>query len=316
MTTFDDVADTYDDAFRDRWHRAEDAAVRRMIRPFIEGADVLDVGCGTGLGLTMGKPRTYLGIDPCPRMIERARERWTPPGPTGHWDDTDLVEQHTSRRDYMPSQPDFAVSSAELLQPPVASYDTILCLWSWPYVLDRWAALRAWFRCLRANGQVIIVSWDERYTPTVPIADHPQRIADVAALAIRYGFHPWTLGGLRRGVWTRIAARALPVTLGSRLVETGPEAPAWIMRLARPHIGQERPPSFHHGDRGLRPPSRMDLAVLTLPEPRLGWPPSPTSMPPGIAPAGARRLVAVPGGFDTTRPDATPGSPSRRVGGP
>jgi ubiquinone/menaquinone biosynthesis C-methylase UbiE len=293
-TTFDDVADSYDKTFRDRRHRAEDAATRRMIRCFIDDADVLDVGCGTGLGLTMGTPRSYLGVDPCPRMIAKAWRR---------------VAVNLYREDTII---DLATSTAEAIQPPPAVYDTILCLWSWPYIQDRERCLRSWFRALRANGRVIIVAWDDRYQPSVPIPWEASTAAETSALATRYGFQPWTLGGLSQHVARRALARALPVTLGSRIVETGPEAAAWLLRLERPRIGDEPAGRHHHNDNGNRAPRRMDLARCVLDPPRTGWPDSPTSMPASIAPLNARRLIWSDGGWDTIPPPADAPRPTTR----
>ena len=49
----------------------------RAIEPLCAGADVLEVGCGTGLILKRVAPvaRRAVGLDISPNMLERARER-------------------------------------------------------------------------------------------------------------------------------------------------------------------------------------------------------------------------------------------------
>lgn len=74
---FDAVAPFYDVHFSNRFDRAEEEIIADRFLHLCQLADVLDIGCGTGLvkKLTdrfLMKPRTYTGVDKSPGMIAEA----------------------------------------------------------------------------------------------------------------------------------------------------------------------------------------------------------------------------------------------------
>lgn len=75
MTGYDDVADRYDEHFRrpvDRW---EDARLTALLRPYVDGCNVIDLGCGTGWVLDHLRPRRYVGVDASAPMLARLQEK-------------------------------------------------------------------------------------------------------------------------------------------------------------------------------------------------------------------------------------------------
>lgn len=71
MPDYDAVADRYDHHFhrpQDRW---EDERLASLLRPYVEGRHVLDLGCGTGWLLDHLSPASYLGVDESMPMLER-----------------------------------------------------------------------------------------------------------------------------------------------------------------------------------------------------------------------------------------------------
>ncbi len=62
-------------------HRRIEFPLFRLVGLQVEGRDILEVGCGTGYGaellVTLG-PKSYLGVDLMPEMIELAKSRRLP----------------------------------------------------------------------------------------------------------------------------------------------------------------------------------------------------------------------------------------------
>ena len=222
MTDYADLADTYDDVYSDRLSRAENRAVSKLIRPYLDDRDVLDIGCGTGLALELSDPHTYHGIDVEPAMIRRARTRWQ-------------SSVFTS----------FGVGNADTYQPHPDTYDTVVCLWAWPYFTDPSRVLRSWMTALRPRGDAIILSWDARHTPTLSV-DRPSLAAPISlvrAHAEAVGFSTWPLGGLCARERGRKLARTLPIGIAARMIQREAYAPQWLLRLHKPasHIPRLRP---------------------------------------------------------------------------
>lgn len=72
FSTYDKIADGYDELFTDPVFKQEDQDLIEKLQ--ITGR-VLDVGCGTGLLLDYLKPVDYVGIDPSSQMLEHLKEK-------------------------------------------------------------------------------------------------------------------------------------------------------------------------------------------------------------------------------------------------
>ncbi len=74
---YDEFADWYEDHRHDGYHRLIDDLQVDLLRREVEGGDVLEVGCGTGLLLHRieSLARSARGIDISPGMLEQAKER-------------------------------------------------------------------------------------------------------------------------------------------------------------------------------------------------------------------------------------------------
>ncbi len=72
---YDRVADHYDEVFnRPLDHAENDVIFRRLAH--LDGLNVLDMGCGTGLYLEYRQPGRYTGIDISEGMLEKARAKF------------------------------------------------------------------------------------------------------------------------------------------------------------------------------------------------------------------------------------------------
>jgi len=68
---YDRVADEYDARYHSRIDEVEDRLLASYLRPFCDGANVLDLGCGTGLVRRLTRPNIYAGIDSSTGMLDR-----------------------------------------------------------------------------------------------------------------------------------------------------------------------------------------------------------------------------------------------------
>ena len=71
MPEYDHVAHLYDEHYSrpvDRW---EDERLTRLLRPWVDDAEVLDLGCGTGWVLDHLAPFAYIGVDCSEPMLGR-----------------------------------------------------------------------------------------------------------------------------------------------------------------------------------------------------------------------------------------------------
>lgn len=140
---WDDVSDSYDSLYKSRWFQMEDQLVLEFIKkwhPKVEiptSLDVLDLGCGTGLGGILASHLNsylnYTGVDISKKMIARASERIKHLHPR-------LIQSEMS------SIPTVAT----------ASQDLVLCLYtSLSYAGDPSKAIGEMHRTLRSSGVII-----------------------------------------------------------------------------------------------------------------------------------------------------------------
>ena len=74
---YDTFSETYDAPRDHGYHRYLDEAEVELVRPWVTGKEVLEVGCGTGLILERlaGLAERAVGVDLSPGMLEHARAR-------------------------------------------------------------------------------------------------------------------------------------------------------------------------------------------------------------------------------------------------
>lgn len=78
---FDAVAEEYDLHFNNRFDRAEENVLFNRFGHLLQRADVLDIGCGTGIVKKLSdrllfRPRSYVGVDKSATMIVEASRRF------------------------------------------------------------------------------------------------------------------------------------------------------------------------------------------------------------------------------------------------
>ena len=158
--------------------------VPNALEPFIKdlagavtaGADVLDLGCGTGVltryaAADAGLDAKVAGIDPTPFMLEAARANPANP-PNIEW-----VE-----------------GSGEDLPFPDASFDTLLASQVWQYVTDREATFLEMKRVLKPGGLIVGGVWSSS-------ENQPSLACLEEAIGQHFGaehapLHAWGFGGL------------------------------------------------------------------------------------------------------------------------
>jgi SAM-dependent methyltransferase len=135
---------------RDRWRRRNAAyyrAIERLVRFVVpEGAELLEIGCGTGDLLAACKPRTGVGLDIAPGMIARAREKYP-----------DL---------------EFVVGDAETLDAPEMegrTFDYIVMSDVVGHLFDVWAAFRALRRLCTERSRVIVTYYNFLWEPALKL---------------------------------------------------------------------------------------------------------------------------------------------------
>lgn len=77
QTYYNKFSTGYENERSKRYHRFLDESEVRIARPYVEGKDVLEVGCGTGLIMERLAPMasSVTGVDLSPGMLEKARAR-------------------------------------------------------------------------------------------------------------------------------------------------------------------------------------------------------------------------------------------------
>lgn len=96
---FDSVAPLYDLHFSSRYDRAEEEVVADRFLHLLQRADVLDIGCGTGLVKKLSdrllmKPRSYTGVDKSAGMVAQAKATY----PGGKFVVDDMIQYMWARQ--------------------------------------------------------------------------------------------------------------------------------------------------------------------------------------------------------------------------
>lgn len=131
--------------------------------------DVVDVACGTGdltLAFARARPRSVLGIDFVPRMIDFARQKAAalplPPSTdlSGADDVRTAREGAGSAEPALPmTLPAFRVGDAMRLDLPDASADVVSIAFGIRNVTDPAQAIREFHRILRPGGRLVILEF-------------------------------------------------------------------------------------------------------------------------------------------------------------
>ncbi|MFW5653138.1 MAG: class I SAM-dependent methyltransferase, partial [Planctomycetota bacterium] len=164
---FDAIAGSYD--LNNRVHSlGQDQAWRRkavrlaQVRPGED--DVVDVACGTGdltLAFARAQPRSVLGIDFVPRMIEIARDKVAEKTPAG----TDSAERPSSSRRM--TSPTYRVGDAMDLDLPDQCADVVSIAFGIRNVADPDKAIGEFHRILRPGGRLLILEFSLPRNPVL-----------------------------------------------------------------------------------------------------------------------------------------------------
>lgn len=208
---YDAFAETYEDG-RDgkgRYHDLLDALEVELALPYVEGRDVVEVGCGTGLLLRRFAElsKRAVGVDLSPGMLAHARRRGL-----------EVVE-----------------GSAERLPLPTASFDVAVSFKTLPHVPDLRRALGEMARVVRPGGVLIAELYNpkslrhaiKRFLPPARVAAETERLTERDVL-VRFDDRDALLRALpanctlerARGIRTLLpAAFALEVPFVGRALE-------------------------------------------------------------------------------------------------
>jgi SAM-dependent methyltransferase len=146
---------------RDEW-RAKNAAyyhaIERLTRFVVPpGANVLEIGCGTGDLLAALKPARGLGVDIAPRLIDEARAKHP------------LL--------------DFVVADAETLEAPELNgrtFDYVIVSDVVGQLYDVWNALRALRRVCHARTRIIVTYYNFLWEPLLKVGERIGRKMPIA----------------------------------------------------------------------------------------------------------------------------------------
>lgn len=133
---YDAIAPMYDTLFQDTASRAENAQVMDLVGDLSQ-ANVLDIGCGTGLLLDYLHPAHYVGIDPSLAMLDQLRAKH-------------------------PQREALACSLEEYSAPGM--HDVVVCLFGSANYIDR-AYVEAIPRLLRPGGRYVVMFYKLGYEP-------------------------------------------------------------------------------------------------------------------------------------------------------
>ncbi|WP_118985367.1 class I SAM-dependent methyltransferase [Photorhabdus sp. CRCIA-P01] len=139
---YDNVSRKYDDLYLDAVSRAEDNIIQKKLLKITKpGDNILDLGCGTGLGYSLlnGIDCNYIGIDISKNMISIAREKF--PEVTFHHADIVDLSNFSS-----------------------GSIDVIISLnGAVSHVEDYKKTINECHRVLKRNGKLFIMLYNKKY---------------------------------------------------------------------------------------------------------------------------------------------------------
>jgi len=150
---YDAMAAEYERERHHGYHVFLDESEVAAVDPYVRGADVLEVGCGTGLILSRLRPlaRSVRGVDLSPGMLKLAIERGLP------------VEQ----------------ADATALPFPDASFDTVVCFKVLAHIPDVRRAVAEMCRVVRPGGVVAAEFYNrDSLRRLVKRVKRPSRIAE------------------------------------------------------------------------------------------------------------------------------------------
>lgn len=143
-TTYDAAADHFDDEPLGFWERIGKRTVDRLALP--AGANVLDVGCGTGASAlpaaqSVGPSGFVVGVDLSARLLDRARVKATRQGL---------------------SNVEFRLADMTSLDYPAERFDAVVSVFSIFFVPDMEGLIRKLWRMVRPGGKLAVTTWGPR----------------------------------------------------------------------------------------------------------------------------------------------------------
>ena len=142
--TYDAAADHFDDESLGFWKRVGERTVARLALP--AGANVLDVGCGTGASALpaaqiVGPNGFVVGVDLSARLLDRARTKTA----MGHLTNVE-----------------FRLADMTALGFPDKHFDAVISVFSIFFVPDMGALVRELWRMVRPGGKLAVTTWGPR----------------------------------------------------------------------------------------------------------------------------------------------------------
>jgi ubiquinone/menaquinone biosynthesis C-methylase UbiE len=142
--TYDAAADHFDDEPLSFWDRIGRRTVAHL--GLRAGANVLDVGCGTGASAlpaaqAVGPDGSVLGVDLAARLLDRAR---------------------TKARTYGLVNVEFRHANMTALGHPDGHFDAVVSVFSIFFVPDMEGLVRELWRMVRPSGKLAVTTWGPR----------------------------------------------------------------------------------------------------------------------------------------------------------
>jgi ubiquinone/menaquinone biosynthesis C-methylase UbiE len=142
--TYDAAADHFDDEPLRFWEGIGRSTVARLGLP--AGANVLDVGCGTGASAlpaaqAVGPDGSVLGVDLAARLLDRAR---------------------TKAVNYGLTNIEFRLADMTALGYPDSRFDAVVSVFSIFFVPDMEGLVRELWRMVRPGGKLAVTTWGPR----------------------------------------------------------------------------------------------------------------------------------------------------------